>query len=314
LEKQEIFFCKSKIYIKHYIFYIYWGRPRTQKRIGEIFKPMYNDGKLAFIILAALLITISIIASYLTRIPSYSFEKSFLIGVPFAFAWVVFAWAITDQSVLRKSSPYALIFFVILIEKMYWSIFFYLFPPDYLSDLSEFAGSLSISSNWLNLYQNAVNVYIFVLFVSMFILFFILWHLTKPKEFKQKTLSKIVLIFISAILMTSHLWIWRVFSFITVNIDLLHWYNLIFYGIPVAIALIIFAFVITNIKSNYRYVLYLLIGIFSLLPYLPIFREIFWTRSSYFWNLTGYFFVVGISYFVIFVSLVLLSKAKYIEQ
>jgi len=290
------------------------GSHIAQKRIGEIFKPMYNDGKLAFILLATLLITLSIIASYLTRIPSYSFEKSFLIGVPFAFAWVVFAWAVTDQSILRKTRPYALIFFVILFEKMYWSIFFYLFPPEYLSNLSEFAGSLSISSKWLNLYQNAQNVYIFVIFISMFILFFIIWYLAKPKELKERKFSKILLIFISAILMTLHLWIWRVFSFITINMDLLHWYNLIFYGIPVAIALVIFAFVITNIKSNSRYALYLLVGIFSLLPYLPIFGEIFWTRSSYFWNLAGYFFVVGLSYFVIFVSLLLISKAKYLEQ
>jgi len=274
---------------------------------------MYNDGKLTFIILATLLITLSVIASYLTRMPSYSFEKSFLIGVPFAFAWVVFAWAVTDQSILRKLLTYALIFFVILFEKMYWSIFYYLFPMKYNSDLSDHAGSF-YANDWFNLYQNALNVYIFVLFISMFILFFIIWHLAKPKEFKQKRFSKIVLIFISAILMTSYLWTWRVFNFITINMDVLHWYNLIFYGIPVSIALVIFAFVITNIKSSSRYALYLLVVVFSLLPYLPMFGEIFWTRSSYFWNLAGYFFVVGLSYFVIFVSLVLLSKAKYLEQ
>ena len=123
--------------------------------------------------------------------------------------------------------------------------------------------------------------------------------------------------------MTMPFWIWnaiyyfggtRFFEIFITNWDLISWYNLLFYGMPIAIALVIFAYVITNIKSIYKYVLYGLILLFLLVQYLPFFDFVNWKYYDDLVRVSAYFIIFGVSYFIVFLSLLLLAKTKYIEQ
>jgi hypothetical protein len=296
--------------------------------LKHIFKQITKDGKIIFIILATLLVTVSLIVNYSIHTGFLSLEKALLIGVPFSFAWVVFAWAITDQSILRKPLPYVCIFVAILAEKLYWAFFYLLFPPVYettngVADaLALGSGNPMPSMDWLNLLDSAFWVFVFVEFFVLLIVFVVLWHLAKPKDFKKISLKKTTLVIFASFLMTMPLWIWRAIgyfggseslSWIIRNIDY-SWYNLLFNSLQIAIAMVIFTHVITNIKSIYKFVLYGLIFLFLLVPSFPFFDFAFWRSSSDLINASAYFIVYGISYFIVFLSLLLLTKTKYIEQ
>jgi len=260
------------------------------------------------------------------------------LGIPSSFAWVVIAWVITDKSVVRKPYPYIVIFTALFFEKIYWALFYNIYPITYRTSSGSIADALAVgntrlampSVEWLNLLDNANNLFIVVEFIVAIILFMTIWYLVRPKDFIRacskfdfvKT-KRIAFLIISAILMTVPLWIWKaiaeiggpelirtLFSYT----DLIDWYNLLFYGIPIAIALVLFAFVITNIKSRIKSVLYLVILVSVLIPYIPMYDYMFWVRSSSTVTVFSYFFVFAAMYFVMFLSLLLLSKTKYIEQ
>lgn len=300
--------------------------------LNDIFKKMTKDGKVIFILLATLLFTVSLIINYSIQVGLLSLEKALLIGVPFSFAWVVFAWAITNQSVLRKPFPYVCIFVAILIEKLYWALFYLLFSPVYETTngvADAFAlglGNSMLFSDWLNLLRpggSAFWVFVFVEFFVMLIVFMVLWYLARPKDFKKISCKKTSLVIFASFLMTMPFWIWnaiyyfggtRFFEIFITNWDLISWYNLLFYGMPIAIALVIFAYVITNIKNIYKYVLYDLILLFLLVQYLPFFDFVNWKYYDDLVRVSAYFIIFGVSYFIVFLSLLLLAKTKYIEQ
>jgi hypothetical protein len=202
-----------------------------------------------------------------------------------------------------------------------------LFPPVYdtingvADSLALDSGHLMLSRDWLNLVDSAFWIFVIVEFIVMLTIFMVLWYLAKPKDFK-KISWKISLVIFASFLTTMPLWIFRAIGYfggnesvrwILVNIDY-SWYSLLFNGLQIAIAMVIFAYVITNIKSIYKFVLYGLIFLFLLVPSFPFFDFPFWRSSSDLFNVSGYFIVYGISYFIVFLSLLLLAKTKYIEQ
>ena len=296
--------------------------------LNDIFKQITKDGKIIFIILATLLVTVSLIVNYNIHIGFLSLEKALLIGVPFSFAWVVFAWAITDQSILRKPFPYVCIFVVILIEKLYWAFFYFLFPPVY-ETINEVSDNLALgfgypmlSRDLINLLDSAFWIFVVVEFIVMLIVFMVLWYLARPKDFKKISWKKTSLVIFASFLITMPLWIWKAIGYFGGNESILSiirnidysWYSLFFNGLQIAIAMVIFAYVITNIKSIYKFILYCLIFLFLLVPNFPFFYFVFWKSSNGLFNVSVYYFVYGISYFIIFLSLLLLGKTKYIEQ
>ena len=242
-------------------------------KTSDIFHSMAKDGKIYFIILAAILISISSIQS-----SSDLFVKILTIAIPYSFAWVILAWIITDRSILRKTAPYLGIFVILLLEKIY-------------------------------LFASETEDYFFILvkFVVILIVFLLLWHLAKPKDFTKKSFlktKKMMLVVICSIIMTIPHWI---------STAVCSCYGFLTYGLFFAIALTLFSTVITNIAEKTRYILYALIFVFTLITSTQ-------TYFSHGFNLdinmfTLAFFVVNvILYFFIFLSLLLLSKTKYLEQ
>ena len=242
-------------------------------KTSDIFHSMAKDGKIYFIILAAILISISSIQS-----SSDLFVKILTIAIPYSFAWVILAWMITDRSILRKTAPYLGIFVILLLEKIY-------------------------------LFASETEDYFFILvkFVVILIVFLLLWHLAKPKDFTKKSFlktKKMMLVVICSIIMTIPHWI---------STAVCSCYGFLTYGLFFAIALTLFSTVITNIAEKTRYILYALIFVFALITSTQ-------TYFSHGFNLdadmfTLAFFIANvISYFFIFLSLLLLSKTKYIEQ
>jgi len=307
----------------------------VKQKICETLHPMTKDGGLLFIFLATLLVTVSIYSSYVFRLSLWwPWHKALLIVVPYAFAWVVVAWIITDKSILRKPYPYIAIFVALFFEKIYWALFFNIFPVTYRTASGAIGDALAMGSRnsafptveWLNLLQNANDLFIVVEFIVAIVLFVGLWYLARPKDFERLgslKSRKTILIIIAAILMTVPLWIWRaiaeiggprLISELIMNASWIDWYSLLFYGLPIAIAMVFFAFVITNIKSRAKYGLYLLIFVVLLIPYVPIFGYMNWIISSSMITVFSYFFIFAVVYFLLFLSLLLLSKTKYIEQ
>ena len=185
---------------------------------------MTKDGKTYFIILAAILISISSV-----QLSSNIFIKILTIAIPYSFAWVILAWIITDRSVLRKTAPYLGIFVILLLEKIY-------------------------------LFASGTEDYFFILikFVLMLIVFLIIWHLAQPKDFTKTSFlksKKLMLIIICSIIMAiPHL----------ASITMCNCYGLLTYGVFFSIALTLFSTIITNITEKTRYILYALIFVFTL--------------------------------------------------
>jgi len=285
----------------------------SNNKISEVFRLMYKDGKLLFILLATVLVTFSIFTTYTLKTGEHPLEKYLLLAVPFAFAWVVFAWAVTDKSVFRKPLIYASIFIALFIQKIYWGVFLQFYPPNDVLRLSE---------EWVSILDNAYHFSIIVTFFAMLVVFLIIWFLAKPKEFKKYNSKGLFLVGLSAFLMTLPLWIIRFISFINgqslsefvlKNLEFIDSYGFLFEAIPIAFVLIFFALVITNIKSSAKYVLYLLIFVFSIVIYLPIYKDLYWSESATVFTQFVYFLFIGVCYFIVFLSLVLICRSRYIE-
>jgi len=289
----------------------------------EVFNLLYKDGKLLFIILATILAAFSIYTSYVLRTVGYDLGKYVLISLTFSFSWVLLAWAVTDKSILRKARIYAFIYAILFIEKIYWGLFYHFYKPSYEWGTSEFGLNFPrLSEEWLNLQENAYYLSIVVTFVVMLGVFLVVWYLAKPKEFKKCQTKSFLLIGLSAFLMTMPAWIFRFLSqiggesltrFIVENIDF-NWFNFVFEGIPIALALVVFACVITNIKVAFKNILYVLIFVFSLIIYIPFYYDLYLHNSIPLLEQIINFAIIGFCYFVVFLSLLLLSKSRYIED
>jgi hypothetical protein len=203
-----------------------------------------------------------------------------------------------------------------------------LFPPVYetingVSDaLTLGSGYPSVSKNWLNLLDSAFWVFVIVEFVVMLIVFIVLWYLARPKDFKKISWIKTSLVIFASFLMTMPIWIWKAIGYfggneliisIIRNLDY-SWHSLLFNGLQIAIAMVIIAYVITNIKNIYKFVLYGLIFLFLLVPHFPFFDFVNWKFYNDIAHVAFYFIIYGISYFIVFLCLLLLTKTKYIEQ
>jgi len=268
--------------------------------INGFFKLMYKDRKLFFILLASLLISISIFTQIAIHFSTYSLEKSLIVGITYSFAWVVVAWILTDKSVLRKPYPYLLIFFSLILKDILgpilWSIF----------DIKIFFTEL----------------FLLVEFIVIFIVFLTIWYLARPYDFKKfRKENNFIKRFIGIILASFTI----ILPYILVTIfsykSLIDFfgntfyeiYDLIFTGIPTAISFLIFAIIITNIKTNSKNYVYLLIIFFSILPTIPYLYYILPSPISMELYRIFYLILVFISNFFVFTCLLLVSKEKYLE-
>jgi len=267
---------------------------------------MQKDGKLYFIILATLLITISSIAAYKIPMYTHDFIKSSIVAISYAFTWVVFAWIITDKCILRKPYPYILIFILFFVERLYWSINYHLFS-----------------------YENFNEAYNFYMIFDLLIIicvFTIFWYLSKPKNFKDfnsflKTKNMVYVLF-AAFFTSMGIWLTK-FILENSSIELIQsiyetefsFSSFIFItnAIPYIFGILFLSFVITNIRSNKKYGLYGIIILFSMLFFLPFDSFLFYGYSQDILKVIIYFLFFGIAYFVIFTSLTLLSKTKYLD-
>jgi len=296
------------------------------KSIREIFHLIIKDKMIIFLLIASLLITLSSIVYYKLHVFPDEIYRSIIIGVSYSFSWVVVAWAITDRSIFRKVLPYLSIFVLLFLDKIYWGIFYYFNPPLSISDLAILENYNEIDS-WNTVYENAYYFHIFVKFLIVLIVFIIFWYLTRPKDFKQKTIffkkKKMVYVILASFFMTMSLW----FSRLLFNIfgtDLIHsvisdnFSSSLFYfvtgGVLIIISLLFFSLVITNIKTNKKFILYGLVALSVFIYSVPLYNFGLWKYSEDIILTSIYFVIYAICYFVIFLCFLLLSKTKYIEQ
>ena len=274
-------------------------------RIIEIFGSLVKDGKIWLLLLASLLISIPFFTN-----TSELIGRILIFAIPSGFAWVILAWVITDKSILRTIGPYLTIFILVFIEK----IFFYVFLNLYTE-----------ISDWFQYYEIVTNIFMVLSFVSTLFLLLILWYLARPSDFTREKYGflknkRILLVIFSTILIKFFeiQYFWYIltgdfpFRFLIENLDYIIWYNLIF-TVPTVIGFILFAVVITNIKSDVKYGIYSLIGLSVFIQYFP-FLSSFDIVGWGFWGVKTYYFIISIiSYFLMFLGLLLVSKSKYVE-
>jgi len=319
------------------LFILYRIKMNITRNIKDILHSMKKDGKIILILLATFLITFSYVAHILVYFPPDSLVRIIIFYIPFSFAWLVLAWVITDKSILRTPYPYIVIFLVWFIEKIYWSLFYWIFPPVYNISGSEVSDALSLgagnlhipSKEWLNLQMNATYLYIIIEIIVLLSVFIIFWYLSHPSDFSKRKYkysdimknNRTLIVILGVFFMSMPSWLWHVSVSIFgkslleffVNFDIIIWYNFLIYGIPIAIGFVLFAVVITNIRDPVKHFLYLLVFIFVIIPYIPFYSifNVSWDKIlvSFYYSI-----IYFVSYFFMFLSFVLLSKTKYIEQ
>lgn len=273
-------------------------------KIKETFKLLTKDGKIYFLILA----------SFLMSIPAFINSSDFLTvllirAIPQSFAWLIIAWIITDITFVRKPAPYLIIFFLMFIDQIYYSLFNNFYPEIYDKN-------------------QTFDIHLIFVFIKIIItLFFIIlfWYLSRPKEFTEKKYDfiknrKMIIVFLATFFMCL-MWLYypiylitgfHPLSLLSQNIELFNWYSFIFTGIPMAIGMVLFAIIITNIKTKAKYNIYGVIGFFTLfqtIPFVYYLNFVEWTVLT----VDIYQFVISfISWFFVFLGLLLVSKNKYI--
>lgn len=275
----------------------------TTGTIKDVFQLLKNDGKLYLILLA----------SFLISIPSFINSSEFLPtslvrALPIAFAWLVLTWMITDLKIIRRPGPYLLIFFLIFIENIYYSIFYNFYPEIYENQ--------TIDINLLFVLTKIITTLLFIL---------VIWYLSKPRDFARKKYEfiknkKIIIVVFSTFfvcLPVIYYPIYLITGFhplnLATNIDFLNWYNFIFGGIPFTIGMLLLSVIVTNIKTKTKFYIYSIIGFFLLFQYLP-FR--YYLNFSEWTSLTFdiYDFIINFtSWFFVFLGLLLVSKKNYLE-
>jgi hypothetical protein len=261
---------------------------------------MIKDGKLIFITLASMLITISTIASYFFIDTSYSIIKTLIIAFPYAFAWVVLAWIITDKSFFRQAKPYLIIFLIILIEKI----------------------------SWINFQNNVLMI--LIEFFSVLLIFNIFWYLSRPRDYAKFSnkleflfSNRMVLIFLGAIIVALPLILWHIeiysydykaLIFQFYNLKIFEWDVFFILTIPVLVSFVILSFTVTNIKNKIKFSLYGVIILFLFFPNIPVFNQFFLKDYSGNFVLIVYFLLYFICYFIIYFIFILLANSKYLEQ
>ncbi len=272
---------------------------------------------ISFILLSTLLLIFYTISTYSL---SYKTIAGILIpGTCFAFAFVTLSWILTDQSLLRKTWPYLTIFILSFIIVSFWKIIY-------------FSIDLSIK-NYQNINYSILEkisyLQIIVNFLIILTLVLLFWYLVKPKDFQDKKIFflkkenkiKTILTISIPFFMTLPYWLNHLiyifnknfFSDLLSNIDLYHWYIFLLKTIPFFFAAIFFAILINNLKENKKYYLYSIIGSFVLIQNITFFLIYNITNSDFFSILIITSVNYGISFFIIFLSLLLLSKNRYLE-
>lgn len=291
----------------------------------ESIHSIIKDRKIIFLIIASVLITISTYAYYQIRVYPVSIFKSLIVGSAYSFSWVIIAWLITDKSILRKALPYVSIFVLLFVDKIYWSIFYYFYPPVTFEEVISL-GDFNKAENYELISEPAYYLSIIIMFVVYFSVFLIFWYLSKPKDFKEKFLflkkKNIFYVILASVFITMPHWIFRVIYFFTGNNLLMYLYeNTIFSNffyfsigaIPFIIGLVIISVIITNIKSSEKYILYGSIILFSIIYQIPLYNFGLWNFYDNIFLRTSYFALYLLCYFVIYLSFLFLSKPRYLE-
>lgn len=296
------------------------------KNIKDIFNLIVKDRKIIFLIIASFLITISTYAYYNLQVYPASIYKSLIVGSTFSFSWVIIAWLITDISIIRKTIPYLSIFFLLLLDKIYWGIFYYFYPPISFEEVVS-SGNFIRAEEYGIIVENAFYFSIVLKFIVFFSVFLIFWYLSKPRDFKDKLSffkkKNIVYVILASIFITMPYWIFRVIYFFDGRDIIMHlsknsMISSLFYfligAIPFIIGIVLFSVIITNIKTSKKYILYGLVIIFSIIYQIPIYNFGLWKFYNNILLVLAYFIVYFLCYFFIYLSFLLLSKPKYIEQ
>ena len=294
--------------------------------LRESIHSVIKDRKIIFLIIASFLITFSTFAYYQLRIYPISIIKSLIVGSTYSFSWVIIAWLITDKSTLRKTLPYLSIFFLLLADKIFWSVFYYFYPPVTFQEIVT-SGSFNRAENYEAIFDMAYYFSIILMFLVYISVFLIFWKLSKPKEFKEKLSfikkKNMFYVILATIFITMPHWIFRVIYFFSGRDFIMHLYestliSSLFYftigAIPFIIALVIFSVIITNIKSSKKYILYGLIMVFTFIYQIPLYNFGLWKFYDNIFLRTSYFAFYFVCYFAIYLSFLFLSKPKYIEQ
>ncbi len=265
-----------------------------------ILHQIIKDGKLFFINLATILITISAVASYFFIDTSFSLIKTLIIAIPYAFSWVVFAWIITDKSFFRQPTPYVVIFLIFFIGKI------------------------------LHINYTKNIIMILTEFLSILFIFIIYWYLSRPRDyakfenkFEFLYSNRMSIIFIGALLITLPFILWHIginfYDYEALNnqlfnFEIFEWDVFFLLSIPVMLSFVILSFIVTNIKSKIRFSLYGVLALFLILPNVPIFNQFFLKEYKSDFVLFLFFLIYSICYFIIFFIFVLLANPKYLEQ
>lgn len=272
---------------------------------------------LSFIVLAILLIIFYNISNYFLRFGTI--ENILIPGICFAFAGLVISWVLTHQSHLRKTWPYITIFILSFIYVSYWKIIYYIYDP------------------FRFLYRNSYSFFQTVFYLQLVINFFIILtmvfifrYLIKPEEFskniyslfEKKNQRKTILSIAIPFLMISPFIINYIsfylskdfyhdlfvlnqtFHFIQIFLTIL---------IPYLFAVLIFAILINRLKSKKRFYFYGIIGISTITLYIP-YTFYFDIYTTDFDTIKTFLIIKNtIVYLLIFISLLFLSKDRYLE-
>jgi len=258
--------------------------------VKMVFWKMVYDKKIWFLLLASFLISTQTWSS-----SRYGLWNVVLFSTPFAFSWVVVAWVLTNRSTLRTIWPYATIFLVFFSMKSYGFLI--------LDALS----SVGIDDFY-------ANFYVATRFFGSMVFLTTLWYLVRPGDFRKieksidllKSKRMILVLFMSLILVYPFLAHYFIARFnVTLPSEFFTDLNLI----NVLVTMLYFLFLgvlITRIGAGVRYFFYVIIAIFSAFPY-ALFFSIDHMVGLYFFS------VHTLSYLLVFLSMLLLSKRRFLE-
>ncbi len=273
----------------------------------------------SFIILATLLLILFTISTY--TLSYQSIEGILIPGICFGFAFVILSWILTHQSHLRKTWPYLTIFILTFIYVNFWKIIY--FSLDFSYKKLKFID--------YNIFEIIIYLQIIIRFLAVLTVVIIFWYLVKPKDFqdkkqyffiKKENTKKTILTIIIPFLVTTPYWLNLLTYYLNKNfhadlllssMDLYHWYIFLIKAIPLFFAAIFFAIIINHLKDNKKYYLYTSIGIFVLIQNISILSIFNLTAQNFLTNIIFFSLKNGISFFFIFLSLLLLTKKRYLD-
>ncbi|MEF8879644.1 MAG: hypothetical protein V5A64_04565 [Candidatus Thermoplasmatota archaeon] len=259
----------------------------AKNTIVDLFRQINKDKKILFIILASILISLPVVVS--------SDMFWMITAVSVSYSWVIFSWVITNRSVFRKTWQYFSVFVLVFIGNFGW---FKLLDS---IDVKFFPSKLTYLQNFLIAIPGFIATLVVVLLV---------WRLTRPKDFKKsEKWVEIVKKPRFAMSISAAFFIQYLPTVSSLLLDKTYIVSIFF----MALGWLLISIVVTRIRSKVKYWLHGIIFFVAMIPmvYYSLDWSIFIDNSIYM-NSIGFLFTF-VSYFILFVSLLLLSKPRYLE-